>query len=297
MLAAPPEIAGFATWWRSQRERTAATATLAEVGPQLDRNGTRIRLIEWQQAPGIRIGGWLCEPAQPPTCGLIVGHGYAGRRAPDPGCLPAGAVGLFPCMPGFDRSAAAHLPADADTHVLHGIAERDTYLLRDCVEALWRAFDVLAARFPGLPLGYLGSSFGGGLGALAMPWEDRCRAVVLELPTFGNHPLRLATPCTGSGEAVRRYSQQHPHVTAVLAWYDAAVAARHLRCATLIAPAATDPAVPPGGQWSIAEAVPTAVIHPLTAGHPIPPREAITARRVYRTFLGERLSGAASSGK
>lgn len=290
MQTQPAEIPGFADFWRQQYATAIAVPTPATITPEGQRGTHRISAVIWTQPSGIRIGGWLSQPTAAPTCAVVVGHGYGGREDVDPECLPPGAIGLFPCMPGFHRSADPALPDQSATHVVHGIAHRESYLLRDCVEALWRSFDVLAARFPGLPLGYFGSSFGGGLGALAMPWEPRCRAAVLEVPTFGNHPVRLTIPCTGSGEAVRQYHRLHPEVTEVLAWYDAAVAAKHLRCPTLIAPADSDPAVPGPGQWSVAEAVPGGVIHRLTAGHPTPANEAARAWRVYREFLARELS-------
>lgn len=286
----PTEVPGFTDFWRAQQRVAASRPTVAAITPDPARSRHRVSGVEWRQSGNIRIGGWLCEPKLTPSCAVVVGHGYGGRDDADPGCLPPDAIGLFPCMPGFDRSADPLLPDKAERHVLHGIAQRETYILRDCVEAIWRSFDVLAQHFPQLPLGYIGSSFGGGLGALALPWESRCRAAVLEVPTFGNHPLRLTIPCAGSGEAVRLYHREHPEVVDVLAYYDAAVAARHLHCPTLIAPADSDPVVPAGGQWSIAEAAPQAVVHRLSAGHPTPANEAALAWRAYQGFISRQLS-------
>lgn len=289
-MTLPTEVSGFADFWRAQRQMVASHPTLAAITAEPARRRHRVSGVEWRQSGNLRVGGWLCEPLLTPTCAVVVGHGYGGRGDADPGCLPPEAVGLFPCMLGFDRSADPTLPDSAERHVVHGIAQRDTYILRDCVEAIWRSFDVLSQRFPQLPLGFIGSSFSGGLGALALPWESRCRAAVLEVPTFGNHPLRLTIPCTGSGEAVRQYHRDHPEVVDVLAWYDAAVAARHLHCPTLIAPADRDPVVPAPGQWSVAEATPQAVIHRLSAGHPTPAREAAQAWKAYRHFISAQLS-------
>ena len=288
-MTLPAEVSGFADFWRAQRQLAASHPTDAAFTVEAARRRHRVFGVEWRQSGNIRVGGWLCEPLLTPTCAVVVGHGYGGRGDADPSCLPPDAVGLFPCMPGFDRSADPTIPDSAERHVLHGIAQRDTYILRDCVEAIWRSFDVLAQHFTQLPLGFIGSSFGGGLGALALPWEPRCRAAVLEVPTFGNHPLRLTIPCTGSGEAVRLYHRDHPEVVEVLAFYDAAVAARHVHCPTLIAPADSDPVVPAAGQWSVAEATPSVVIHRLSAGHPTPAREAAQAWKAYRQFLMQQL--------
>lgn len=285
------EVADFTAFWRAVRAEVDASPTVAEVSEERTSGTHTVHFIRWTQGDGITIGGWLLTPAfAAPTCAVIVGHGYAGRSGADRGVLPAGAIGLFPCMPGFARSAHPEIPDQADAHVLHGIADRRTYVLRACVEAIWRSADYLAHRYPGVGIGFLGESFSGGLGALALPWEPRIQAAVLVVPTFGNHPLRLQTPCSGSGEAVRRYHAQHPEVVDVLAYYDAAVAARHIRCPVLVAPAAQDPAVPPGGQAAVAKAIPGAVIHPLTTGHPTEPSEAIGLVRAWRTFFATRLS-------
>jgi cephalosporin-C deacetylase len=153
--------------------------------------------------------------------------------------------------------------------VIHGITSRETYLIRACVASLWAAASALLALHPRLEgrIGYSGASFGGGLGALAMPWEERFRRGVLVVPTFGHHPLRLRCPCVGSGESVRRWRAAHPDVERVLPFFDAAISARHIAVPTLVAPALFDPAVPPPGQWAVANAIPDARIHPLRAGH------------------------------
>ncbi|MFF6905912.1 acetylxylan esterase [Streptomyces sp. NPDC012389] len=124
-------------------------------------------------------------------------------------------------------------------------------------------------RPPGGPrLGYLGESFGGGLGALALPWDDRFGAAQLTVPTFGNHPLRLTLPCTGSGEAVRAYHREHPEVADVLRYFDAATAATRLELPTLVAAALFDPAVPPPGQFAVYNALAgERELQVLSAGH------------------------------
>ncbi len=293
MQPQPTEVSDFVSFWQGVRSAVESVPTIATVVPEGQLEGYRQSWIGWTQNNGIRVAGWLLEPQQPATCGVVFGHGYGGRENVDRHLLPPGAVGLFPCMPGFHRSAQPGIPDESFAHVIHGIEHRDTYLIRDCVEATWRAFEVLAQRLPGLPLGYLGGSFGGGVGALAVPWENRCVAAVLEVPTFGNHPLRLTIPCTGSGESVRQYYQRHPQVTQVLAYYDAAVAAKHIRCPTLVAPADVDPAVPGRGQWSVAEAVPKAVIHRLSTGHPTPDAESAQVQRVMVDFLSCHLRASA----
>ncbi|MEX0886564.1 MAG: acetylxylan esterase [Phycisphaeraceae bacterium] len=99
----------------------------------------------------------------------------------------------------------------------------------------------------------MGGSFGGGIGALALAWDRRFRAAALRVPSFGNHPLRVTLPCTGSGESVRQYIAAHRDgdVLGVLAYFDAASAARWLTTPTLCECALFDPAVPPPGQFAV----------------------------------------------
>lgn len=100
-------------------------------------------------------------------------------------------------------------------------------------------------------LTYLGTSFGGGIGALALPWDDRFHAAGLTVPTFGNHPLRVTLPCTGSGESVRTRLAEDPSVLDVLAYFDAATAARHIKIPVHVGAALFDPSVPPPGQFAV----------------------------------------------
>jgi cephalosporin-C deacetylase len=71
----------------------------------------------------------------------------------------------------------------------------------------------------------------------------------------------------GSGAAVRRYYAEHPDVTSVLAYYDAAVAALHIDIPVMVSPARFDPAVPPPGQFAVANAIPDHALFVRAAGH------------------------------
>jgi len=268
----PPALpAGFADFWRATRAATDAVPLRLERLPAADEHRThRVSMVRFDTLGGHRIGAWLLEPrVGAGELGLIVGHGYGGRSGPELGFLPRQAVALLPCAPGFDLSAHPDLPDVAERHVLHGIADRETYLIRACVASLWSAATALVALHPEVAghLAYHGSSFGGGLGALALPWDDRFGSAFLEVPTFGHHPLRLQCLCVGSGEAVRRWRATHPEVVEVLRFYDAAGAATLIDRPVLCAPALFDPAVPPPGQWAVANALPRGEILPLTAGH------------------------------
>jgi cephalosporin-C deacetylase len=89
-----------------------------------------------------------------------------------------------------------------------------------------------------------------------LPWDHRFKRAYLDVPSFGNHPLRVTLPCNGSGESVRLYRKTHPDVMQVLAYHDSATAARRIQIPVLVAAALSDPAVPPPGQFAVYNALP-----------------------------------------
>ncbi|MFB7588183.1 acetylxylan esterase [Streptomyces sp. NPDC056169] len=275
-VPAPPEPEGFEAYWRERYEAALAVDPAPELGALEEvRDGVRIHGVTFASVGGVRLGGWLALPEEGPAeRGFVIGHGYGGRDrvGPDvPLPLPRSAA-ILPCVRGMgERGRVAGIPDVALRHVLEGIASRETYVVADCAADLWCAATALRALVPEVaerPLGYLGGSFGGGLGALALPWDARFGAARLTVPTFGNHPLRLTLACVGSGQSVRGYAARHPEVVEVLAYADAAIAARRIRVPVLVAAALFDPAVPPPGQFAVYNALGgPKELHVLTAGH------------------------------
>ncbi len=107
--------------------------------------------------------------------GFIVGHGYGGRDEPDFHLPFKDAALLFPCFRGLALSSQPSISSEPYWHVLHDINQRDRYILGGCVEDVWLAVSAMLSLFPHTAgrLGYLGISFGGGIGALALAWESR----------------------------------------------------------------------------------------------------------------------------
>ncbi|MFG3252729.1 acetylxylan esterase [Streptomyces sp. NPDC048172] len=284
-VGVPDEPDGFGEFWRGRYEDARRVETRPEVGALEEvRDGVRIHEVTFTSVGGVRLGGWLVRPAEGPVRrGFVIGHGYGGRDAPGPAVpLPLpGSAAILPCVrgmetrgraPGTGTGTGTGIPADAPSHVLHGIRSRETYVLGDCVADLWCAASALRELLPespAAPLAYLGESLGGGLGALALPWDDRFVCAALTVPTFGNHPLRLTLPCVGSGESVRAYHATHPEVTEVLPYFDAAAAATRIRVPVLVAAADADPSVPPPGQYAVHNGLreDLRTLHPLSAGH------------------------------
>lgn len=257
-ITPPPAPGDFEAFWRSMYARTLNVpprATMRKIDQH--RKGRDTYIAEFDSLDGFRVGAWLTLPTDGDVRrGAVCGHGYGGRDEADYGPQFQHAAAIFPCGRGFNLSKRDDLPNNSDQHVVFGIESRDAYIHGKCAADIWAAVSALRELVPGVePIDYLGGSFGGGIGAMAVAWEPRFRRAFLEVPSFGHHPLRLTMPCVGSGEAVRRYYQSHPRVTEVLQYFDAATAATRIRIPTLLAPALFDPCVPPPGQFAVSNAV------------------------------------------
>lgn len=272
-VGAPPEPDDYATFWRATREEAMAVDLRLEARRVASPwRAVELYEVEYDSLHGVRIGAWVTAPADRAAIerGLILGHGYGGREAPDRHRHAARQATIMPCARGFHRSAHPDLPDSAEFHVVHGIDHRETYLHRGCVADCWLAGSALAAMFPEVDgrLDYSAGSFGGGIGAMALAWDDRIRRAHLGVPSFGNHPLRLTLTCHGSGSAVKARFDDHPEIVDVLAYFDAAVAARRIRIPVLFDCALFDPAVPPAGQFAVHNACPQPkTLHVRQAGH------------------------------
>lgn len=291
----PPGPQDFEAFWQ-QRYRSAMTV---DPAPTL-RQGTpehmayRVYDINYRSTNAFTIGGWLLLPREGiVTRGVVIGHGYGGRDAPDFQLSLPGAALLFPCFRGLSRSAHPLISQDPNWHVLHNIHQRDNYILGGCVEDLWLGVSALLALYPWLDghIAYLGTSFGGGIGALAMPWDKRIHRGHLNVPTFGHHPLRLTLHTQGSGEAVMHFQQQHGTAMKTLQYYDAATASQFLDIPIHVAAARFDPVVPPPGQFAIFNAIPgRKTLFLLDAGHFEYPHQTEQTNQLIKeinNFLGD----------
>ncbi len=253
----PPEAPpGFDDFW--QRRYGLAIA----VDPQPRLRHSKLRHDDWHvfdisymSTGSFQINGWLLVPRHGQVRrGLVVGHGYGGRDQPEFDLPVEETAVLFPCSRGLSLSASPQIPSDASGHVLCGIESRDTYIIGGCVEDIWLAVSALQTLYPWLAghIGYSGISFGGGLGALAIPFDARIKRGHLVVPTFGNRQLWLTLPTVGSAQSVQAYQKQHGSVLETLRFFDAAIAASRIAVPMLVAPALFDPAVAPPCQFSVA---------------------------------------------
>lgn len=296
----PPEaVPGFDDFWRDRYRRALAVDPRPVLRESKDSHPAwQVHDITYRSTGAFEIGGWLLLPRGGAVRrGLIVGHGYGGRDQPDFDLPVEETALLFPCFRGLSRSACPPVPSEASEHVLYNIDRPDSYIIGGCVEDLWVAVSTLVAFFPGLSghIGYSGISFGGGIGALAIPLDERIDRGHLVVPTFGDRPLWLTLPTVGSAQSVQAYAETHPDVLETLSLFDAAVAAERIRVPMLVAPALFDPAVAPPCQFAVANAVAKAgpqskfnEIFILDAGHFDYPESAVQQRalrdRVGRFF-------------
>jgi cephalosporin-C deacetylase len=290
---APPP--GFDDFWRARHVRARGV----DPKPQLSESASthpdwHVHDIIYTSTDDVRIGGWLLLPREGAvTRGLVVGHGYGGRDQPDFDIPVQATAVLFPCCRGMSRSRRPPISDDPAWHVLHDIDKPERYILGGCVEDLWLAVSVLTGLYPWLDrrIGYAGTSFGGGVGALAIAFDKRIDLGHLVVPTFGNMPIWLILPTIGSGHAVQAYERTHRDVLKTLSLFDAAAAATRIEIPMLVAVARFDPAVAPPCQFSVANALATSKHHEivvLDAGHCDYPgmaeQHALLSEKVRRFF-------------
>ena len=255
-LTAPEEPSDFIDFWKNTYAlATAQTPTWhieREIwSPEKDTRTYLIRAKTWDNCV---IAMWISRPENSKG-GLLIGQGYGQPSVP--GYYPSMTV-CFPCVRGLGQSQCKDIPWGVSKHVIHGIASKETYILRGVISDLWTAAGVMMEMFPDTAenLCYSGGSMGGGMGAMMLPWDNRFRAAFLLVPTFGGNHVRLLVPSTGSGESVRLYVQEHPEAMKVLAYFDAAIAAKYISIPTIVCPALEDTVVAPAGQFCVANSIP-----------------------------------------
>ena len=259
-VATPKEPKNFDDFWQDRYQKALT------INPQIQTRilnenyqGQRVFEIRYTSSDNFPIRGWLLLPSNGVIKrGFIIGHGYGGRDAPDFHLPFTDAALFFPCFRGLGLSATSTISSDPTWHVLHDINQRDRYILGGCVEDVWLGVSALLQLLPHLSghLGYLGISFSGGIGALALAWEPRIARGHLNIPTFGHHPLRLRLPTRGSTHSLQQFYKTHKKQTLqVLRYYDAVLAAKRITLPIHCACALFDPFVAPPAQFAIYNAL------------------------------------------
>ncbi len=260
-VSCPDTPPHFDAFWERRYQKSLDLKPCPRVVPSSTQlPGVRVFDIQFETTDQFTLHGWLTLPIEDEIrCGLVVGHGYGGREAPDHPPLLSNAAILYPCFRGLARSLAPPISPDPQWHVLHDIDRPEKYILGACVEDVWITISALLQLFPRVTgrIGYVGTSFSGGIGCLALAREKRVRLAHLAVPTFGHHPLRLRLPTRGSGAAVQRvWREGHLRLAPSLALHDAACAARSIQMPVQCVCALSDPMVTPPGQFAIYNALP-----------------------------------------
>ncbi len=259
-VGAPDAPLDFEEFWT----RRYSKALALEPEPILKikgrtKQGWRVHEMIYQSTDGVRIGGWCLTPVSGKVeRAMVILHGYGGRDGPDFHWPFEHTALFFPCARGLSKSPHPPISANALWHVLHDIQDRDRYVHGGCVEDVWLGVSAALRLFPQVAgrVGLIGVSFGGGIGTMALAWDKRIARAHFNVPSFGNHPLRLTLETTGSGAAVKAMHRRYPQfVERTLSYYDAAVAARWITAPTHFACALFDPMVAPPGQFAIYNAV------------------------------------------
>lgn len=253
-----PPPPGFAERWAGWFAEAMTVDPAPRVVSVEQRDDREVALIEHAVSGGLRVRGWFATAVGGivPRVGVVHSHGYGGREGPDFDRVPDDAAVFFPVARGQGvLNAGVGAPTPADGHVLHGIHSIEDYVLGRCAVDLWHAGSALRALAGEVPLYLVGESFGGGVGALALPWDDRIVGATLVVPSFGQYDLRLRMPCEGSGERVRGHVARHPRAREVLRFFDASTAATFARVPVRVEAALRDRHVPPAGQFAVANAI------------------------------------------
>lgn len=269
----PQEPKDFDAFWQSRYQKALAIAPLPHIKMMSENErGWRVFEISYTSTDNFRIHGWLLLPVNGVIKrGFVIGHGYGGRDGPDFHLPFTDAALLFPCFRGLGRSANPSISSASCWHVLHDVDKTNRYILGSCVEDVWLGVSALLQLFPHLAghLGYLGISFSGGIGALALPWEQRIARGHLNIPSFGHNPIRLRLPTRGSAHSLQKFYKYHKkQLLTTLRYYDAALAAKRITMPIHCACALFDPFVAPPSQFAIYNALAnTKQLFTLIAGH------------------------------
>ncbi|WP_432452239.1 MULTISPECIES: acetylxylan esterase [unclassified Agarivorans] len=249
---APEDFQSF--WQQKYRQALAVAPYLSLQDTQQVRGSWRIFDCYYNSTKQVRCGGWLLLPKSGHiNAAIISAHGYGGIRELNSRLSLKHTAILMPCVRGIGRSAKAPISDNPMWHVLHNIQDKQRYIIGGCVQDLWCAATALIRLFPQVTnnLGFMGSSFGGGLGIFACAFDKRIQRAHFHVPTFGNVPLRLKLPTLGSGAALQQFYNAEPQLAlSTLRYFDSATAARYLSIPSHWALALFDPCVAPPGQFS-----------------------------------------------
>ena len=252
-------IAGFQEFWQKQYAAARAWKCVYQVEDELwsPEPECKIYKIRFTSVDGCSIGMWLARPVES-TGGRLFAHGY-GNPATPPTVEKIDRTIAFPCVRGLGISQCKDIPWQVGAHSLHNCEDPENYVITGGVRDLWIALTIMIDMFPDTAKNIVcrGSSLGGAMGTMAIPWDERIHYGDLNVPTLGgrillNHPLPEGTP----GESRRNKALENENFMHTIDLCNASAAAQFIRVPTLITPALSDATVPPPGQFAVANSIP-----------------------------------------
>lgn len=251
-------VAGFEEFWKKQYAAARNWKCSYTVEGELwsPREDVRIYRIRFTSIDGFSIGMWIARPKES-TGGVISAHGYGNVAVPPQTTSPGRTIAL-PCVRGLGLSQCKEIPWNLGEHAGFGFDAPENYVITGGVRDLWIALTIMIDMFPDTADNILctGGSLGGGMGAMAIPWDERIHYGDLNIPTLGGRILLQTPVAPGTpGETRRLKGLASPEGLRIIDFCNASAAAQFIRVPTIITPALSDKMVPPPGQFAIANAI------------------------------------------
>ena len=277
----------FETFWRAQYERAVDSKLDYKVehevwSPVPD---VKIYKVSFVSCDGFKIGMWVSRPEK--SCGgHIVMHGYGNDVRP---CVKQDfpLTTAVPSVPGLGISMCREIPWQPQHHAAYGFEDPEKYVLVSGVRNVWTSISILIDMFPDVKenISCSGSSLGGGMGAIAVPWDSRIKAAELSVPTLGGRIMLeyLNNPTSPAYTRAMKAKESENNMR-TLDLCNAASAARYIRVPVLVTPALCDNVVPPAGQFAVANSIPEEfkILRIRDVGHAAPTQKDIELENELR---------------
>lgn len=252
-------VQGFEEFWRKQYERATSCKLDYTVEGEVWSPYPDIRIyrVSFIACDGFKIGMWVSRPEKS-YGGQIITQGYGNVVKPFVSKeLPL--TTAMPCVPGLGISMCKEIPWQVQHHAAYGFEDPEKYVLVAGIRNIWTCISILIDMFPDVKdnISCFGGSLGGGMGALAIPWDPRIKAAELSVPTLGGRIMLeyLRNPTDPSYVRATKAMESEANMR-TFDLCNAASAARFIRVPVLVTPALSDNNVPPPGQFAVANSIP-----------------------------------------
>lgn len=252
-------VDGFKEFWTAQYAAARSWKKSYHIEKELwsPEPGCRIYQIRFTSIDGFSIGMWIARP-EDSSGGTLFAHGY-GNPATPPAPAKGGRTIVSPCVRGLGLSQCKEIPWQPGAHAGYGFDAPEHYVITGGVRDLWIALTIMLDMFPDTAENIVcrGSSLGGAMGAMAIPWDERIHYGDLSVPTLGGRIALDSPTAPGSPGCTRReHALASEENMRIIDFCNAAAAAQFIRVPTIVTPALKDNVVPPSGQFAVANSIP-----------------------------------------